>query len=168
MKINFYPESDLENFKDAVLEYEKIWDENGSKIIESWEKHSGLKFRESYVNAVVVAGRVSNSHPLSLRHDLLPDGKKANLAYELGHRILYKRVSGMAKSSLDRHKFMNLTFRDVLEDIFGDEAMRIIEWESNRPDDKYKKAWDWALSFSDIERKDRFNKILAGDLSLLN
>ena len=112
---------------------------------------------------------MSASHPLSLRYNLLPDGKKETLTHELGHRILYKRVPGMGKlSSLDRHKFMNLIFYDVLRDIFGEDTVRLIEWEEKRLDTKYKEAWEWALSFNDEERKDRFNKILAGDLSLLN
>ncbi len=167
MKINFYSDSDLEDFKEAVLEYEKIWNEDGFKILESWEKHTGLKFRESHINAIVWDG-MSMSHPLGLRYNLLPDGKKATLAHELGHRILYKRVSGMEKSSLDRHKFMNLMFYYVLKDVFGDAMTRIIEWESNRPDTKYKEAWDWVLNFGDENRKKRFRGILEGDLSLLS
>ncbi|OGN07373.1 MAG: hypothetical protein A3B86_01320 [Candidatus Yanofskybacteria bacterium RIFCSPHIGHO2_02_FULL_38_22b] len=92
MEIKFYPDSDLEDFRESVLEYQKIWDENSSQIISSWESHSGLKFRESYINAIVWDG-ISASHPLSLRYDLLPDGKKDTLAHELGHRLLYKRLS---------------------------------------------------------------------------
>lgn len=169
LKISFYPESDIEDFKQAVSEYENIWNQDGERIIKSWEEHTGLKFRESFINAVI-GGTRSHSHPLHFRYNYSANQKKAALIHELGHRILYKLIPGMGRASgLEHHKLLDLVLGDVIKDVYGDDLLKeTIEWEGSRLDKLYKEAWDWALSFNPEERKDRFKKILSGDLTLLN
>ena len=67
LKINFYPESNLKDFTEAVKVFQQIWVEDGEKITQKWEEVTGLKFIETEINAVV-ADLKSCSHPLTLRY----------------------------------------------------------------------------------------------------
>lgn len=163
MKINFLPESDFQDFNDAVKKYRDIWNEDGNKIISAWERNTGLNFNEKEINAVVFDG-ISHSHPLSLRFNVEENTKKSILIHELGHRILYKRVKGMGKATkLDRHKFLFLILYDVFTELYGESFTKeAIVWDSNLNSDN-KVAWDWILKFDTLTRKKIFNEILKGE-----
>jgi hypothetical protein len=53
LKINFLPDSDLDDVTEAVTDYEHIWSLDGGKIIQVWESMSGYKFKETFINAVI-------------------------------------------------------------------------------------------------------------------
>lgn len=165
LKINFHPDSDLEDFHTGVAEYEKIWKEEGERITTAWTKITGLNFRENFINATVFHCR-GYSHPLTLRHTLDLGRKKAVLVHELGHRLLYKLIKMGAQSSLLRHKVLFLALYDVLVDLYGDEfAQETVAWDKELDkkfgNNIYSEAWDYALSFSPEERKREFLKSLA-------
>jgi hypothetical protein len=166
MKIHFHPDSDLGDYAEAVSHYEQIWKEDGSRIVAAFQKISGLGFRETLIHATVFEG-ISHSHPLSLRHNLSLADKRATLVHELGHRLLYKRVKGLAKSSMDRHKFLFLILGDVLTDLWGEEMLAGTIQRDKALDPEYGQAWDWALGFGAKERQERFKRILGEDLSAL-
>lgn len=167
LNINFYPDSDLGDYTQAINEYEEIWRIDGKKICDQWEKITNLSFKESTINAIVANLR-SGSHPLTLRSDITVDQKKIILIHELGHRILYKRVNGMKSvDSFGHHKFLYLVLCDVFEDLFGKEfLLKAIEYDNTLPD-LYANSWKWALAYSKEERLNLFNRILNGDLSII-
>lgn len=167
LEINFLTESNLENYSNSVEEYNKIWAEDGSRIFSAWEKATNLKFKETFINAVVADLR-SSSHPLTLRYDYELDRKKSVLVHELGHRILYKRINGMRSvDSTGHHKLLNLVLPDVLMDLYGDDfLLKTIEFEKQLSQ-VYKDAWNWSLDFTKEERTSLFEKVMAGDISLI-
>ena len=164
-------ESDWQDYSEAVAEYEKIWAEDGEKIVNAWEKQTSLKFKETEINASVIEGK-SFSHPLTLRNTLPSSQKRITLTHELGHRLLYFRVEGMARDSLTRHKFLYLVLGDVLTEVYGAGALEEARASDKKlqdqfGEDKYTKSWDFALAFSQEERQKKFQAILSGDLSSL-
>lgn len=161
MHITFHPESDYLDLSSSIKEFEEIWKAEGEKIVKVWEQNTGLKFKETVINAIVFDG-ISHSHPLSLRYNYDLNRKKSVLVHELGHRILYKRVRGMGKaSSEDHHKFLFLVLYEVFVELYGEAfAEDAVLWDSNLPRDEYKIAWEWALKFPKDERKKMFNEII--------
>ncbi len=171
LKINFYPESDLKDFNEAVKIFQQIWTDEGEKIISKWEEITGLKFVETEINAVV-ADLKSCSHPLTLRYSNEFDIKKSALIHELGHRILYKRKSSAGnKTTFERHKFLFLVLYDVFHELYGkDFTEKIIAWDSELGKDTgqsmYESAWQWALEYkTKEERQKTFKEILSGQYS---
>ena len=167
LTINFCPESDKQDFSQAISEYVQIWQEDGEKIVNALEKHTGLQFQESYIDAFVIDG-ASWSHPMKLRYSLTFDQKKYVLIHELGHRILYKRVAGMGEvSSLARHKFLFLVLGAVIKELYGDTFLTDAVARDCGLQEKFKLAWDWAFGFSDEEKQRIFKEVLNGNLSLI-
>jgi len=173
LKINFYPESNLKDFTEAVKVFQQIWVEDGEKITQKWEEVTGLKFIETEINAVV-ADLKSCSHPLTLRYSNELDIKKSTLVHELGHRILYKRGSSAGdKTSFERHKFLFLALYDVFLELYGQEfTSKIIAWDSQLGKDKgqsmYEDAWQWALKYKTKEERQKvFKEILSGQYAFL-
>lgn len=158
MKIIFHADSDFEVYEEAARHYQQIWDTEGDKIVTSWQKHTGLTFREAFINAIVFDGK-SHSHPLSLRHDVDLERKKAILIHELGHRLLYRRRKNKG-DSLERHKFLFLVFYDVLTDLYGESFARETVAFDNQLNELYKDAWAWALQFDKNERQKKFQEML--------
>lgn len=157
-KIIFHEDSDSVDVKLAVQEYQKIWDTEGSKIVSAWEGKTGLKFRETFINAIILEGR-GQSHPLCFRASLTSDAKKATLVHEMGHRILRKRIKLPEFNSLENHKNLDLCFYDVLTELYG-KTFADLTVESESKHALYKDAWDWALSFSKDERQKKFRDLL--------
>ncbi|MEK7646501.1 MAG: hypothetical protein AAB381_02300 [Patescibacteria group bacterium] len=169
LKINFYPESDLKDFAEAVTIFEKMWQEEGERITDTWERVTGLKFIETEINAVV-ADLKSCSHPLTLRYSNEYDFKKSTLVHELGHRILYRRESSAGnKTTFERHKFLFLVLYDVFCELYGQEfTYKVIAWDSSLGKDKgrsmYEDAWQWALQYKTKEERQKiYKEILSGE-----
>src|SRR5687768_8545378 len=123
MNITFYPDSDDQKLITATEEYKKIWVQDGKRIIVVIEKVSGLKFKESFINAIVYEG-ISNSHPLALRSSYDVAIKKGTLIHELLHRLLVgNKVHIDSNSSnnvsLEVHKVLDLILYDIWIELFG-------------------------------------------------
>ena len=163
LKINFLPESDLFDFTEAVKEYEKIWNDDGVKIISVWKNVTGLQFKENFINAIVFKG-VSFSHLLNLKYNADNATKKAHLVHELGHRILSGVIERKWKDSLESHKVLDLLLYDVFEDLYGkDFADTQVKYDKSKDfqPEVYITAWDWALQFKTREeRQKKFKEIL--------
>lgn len=159
MKINFFPDSNRQDFSQAVTEYENIWKQHSDKIINTWEEVTGLSFKESEINAIVYEGR-SQSHPFLLRANIDIERKSTVLIHELGHRIIYKRQNISEINSLENHKTLFLVLYEVFEKVFDTGvADRAVEWDYvNLSPEVYKTAWDWALNFSKEERILKFRE----------
>lgn len=159
MKMNFIPDSDRQDFSQAVTEYQEVWMQYQDRIISVWEEVTGLKFKESEINAIVYEGR-SQSHPFLLRSNLDIERKATVLVHELGHRIIYKRQTISEINSLENHKTLFLVLYEVFEKTFGTAvADRAVEWDCvTLSPDVYKAAWDWALEFSKETRSEKFKE----------
>ena len=167
LTINFYPDSDFWDLGEAVEKYRSWWKKDASKIIKSIEGVSGLKFRETYINAVVFRARFSSqSFPLSLRADVDDTLKVAILIHELCHRLVVGNGVKLLKLGikteegriLERHKVVDLILYDIWVDLYGKKfADKAVLAEANsQKTNVYKKAWKWALSMSMGERQKLF------------
>jgi len=58
IEINFLPDSDRKDrypqVEQGIIEYEKIWKEDGERIVKTIENLSSLRFKENYINVVVL------------------------------------------------------------------------------------------------------------------
>ena len=163
LKINFLPDSDLINYSKEIVEYEKLWEKEGEKIVKTIEKISKLEFQETQINATIYYGSLpSRSRPLSL---MIKDSKERRLSilvHELGHRIISGNLRRKnIKIRMDAHKLLDLILYDIWTDLYGKEfADNAVKWERKILREEYRKAWDWALTFSKEERVEKFCKLL--------
>ncbi|MDE1975249.1 MAG: hypothetical protein KGI49_01925 [Patescibacteria group bacterium] len=163
INITFLPDSDLDDVNEGIKDYENIWKSDGLLITASLENHSGYRFKETHINAIVYGMKTSRSHPLSLNSNLGHEVKKMTLVHELGHRVLmpprrlkYKDAKEYP-SSLDNHKVLFLFLYDAYESIYGkDFADSAVKRDSEQLNGLYKEAWDFALSFK--TKEDRLKK----------
>lgn len=151
--------------------YQEIWEREGEKIVEVVEKISGLKFKESFINAIVFQAKFpSQSYPLCLKADYPEDRKISFLIHELSHRLLagngvgprQKKFKSEKSKKLAVHKILYLILYDIWTELYGEKfAKESVESEINiSGDEVYKKAWKWALSLSKKERKEKFLALL--------
>jgi hypothetical protein len=165
LKINFLPESDLRDYSKILIEYEKLWKKEGKKIVETIEKVSKLKFKETEINAMVYFGSLpSRSRPLSLMVKDSTERRLSILIHELTHRVISgnsKQQKGKAITSFEVHKMLDLILYDIWVRLYGKEfAEGAVGWEKEIPGKEYKKAWEWALSFTKEERETKFSKFI--------
>ncbi len=90
ISIKFIPEIDNTDFVESCAEYTDIWQINGAQIIEKLESISGLKFRDTRIEAILIDG-ISKSgrsvtDPMKLRYNYPKEVKLGTLIHELGHR----------------------------------------------------------------------------------
>ena len=91
--ITFVPQSD--SFAAATHEYERLWADEGARIVAAMEQVSGLSFvypafADTAITAIVFEGMSNSGYresPMHLRASYTPDTKKATLIHELGHRV---------------------------------------------------------------------------------
>lgn len=166
--IDFVADSDLEGvaYAEAAEKYQDIWASEGTRIVSGLERATSLRFRETYIHAVVYSG-VSQSHPLCLRAEYPESVKLGTLIHELGHRLAHApghpRVqfpSDRRPSSEELHKNLDLFLFDVWTQLYGDGfAQEQLAVERSRTP-MYADAWDWALSFDRDTRGDLFRQSL--------
>jgi len=167
LRIYFYPDSDIKNLWPAVKKYQEIWRRKGKRIIEIVEEISGLRFKETFINAIVFQAKFpSQSYPLCLKADYPDERKVSFLIHELTHRILagngirprQKKFKSEESKKLAVHKVLYLILYDIWVELYGEKfAKESVESEiSISGTEVYKKAWKWALSLSKKERKEKF------------
>jgi hypothetical protein len=160
VKIRFSPDS--EPLAAAAKEYQALWRAEGDKIVKAMEQVSGLKFKESEIEAGVFEGVSYSGYPgrspMRMRASYPADTKKATLIHELGHRHLAQLEKRPA--DIDEHRVLFLFLYDVWEKLYGKEfADAQVEVEKKRRG-IYPEAWQWALSMSKKEREKKFEEIV--------
>lgn len=162
------PTLDLEGaaYAEAAEQYQTLWAREGTRIVSGLEAATSLRFRETYIHAVVYSGP-SHSHPLSLRAEYPDSVKLGTLVHELGHRLVHgarnPRVhvsSDRRPSSKDLHKNLDLFLYDTLTQLYGDEfAQEQLAFERDLTP-MYADCWDWALAFDRDTRAELFRQSL--------
>ena|SRR2546425_8906222 len=161
VSIRFSPAS--EQFAEATRAYQVLWEAEGTRMIATLERVSGLRFPEREIEAIVYEG-ISRSgavgSPMRMRASYPPETKKATLIHELGHRHLAQLPR--RPPELDEHRVLFLVLYDVWEHLYGkgsaDEQVAVEQRRQGVYD--YKTAWEWALAQSQEERAKRFQAIL--------
>jgi hypothetical protein len=161
VRVAFRAQSD--SFGPARDEYDAIWRAEGSRIIATMERISGLRFdsppyADTSIVAVIFEG-VSNSgfrdDPMHLRASYPSDTKKATLVHELGHRLQV----GVARPGEDEHEVLFLWLYDTWVALWGRafaDAQVLVERARRGP---YPKAWDAALALDSAARAERFRAL---------
>ena len=153
------------SFTADAKEYQKIWKEDGKKIIRTMEQVSRLKFIDTAINVIVLESP-SNSgdniqSPLKLRASYVYDTKKAALIHELGHRLFFAVKN--FPPTYNEHNALFLFLYDVWVTLYGqkfaDEQV-LVEEERSNPRNDYRTMWQTALSMSKEERKTNLKRIL--------
>ena len=140
----FVPESQV--FAYATAEYQSIWNSEGKRIVETYERISGLKFTKTTIQVIVSLDRSESGlgdTPMRLNATLAPNVKRSTLIHELGHR-------------LDTHKALFLILYDVWADLYGATFADNAVQASRAGSQDYDLAWTWALSFSAEQRASQF------------
>lgn len=167
LQINFYPESDKKKFIDATKEYQELWKKEGSKIIETIEKISRLKFKTKFINAIIFDGGQSYSYPLRLRYDYPYEKKKGMLIHELCHRLMLdnnlktEKQTKLSEFTRKIHQRIFLILYDIWAELYGETfAKDQVAQEIQSSDPSYKQAWKWALSFNRLMRLRKFENLV--------
>ncbi|MFA5080614.1 MAG: hypothetical protein WC472_03265 [Candidatus Paceibacterota bacterium] len=142
MKIIFnylgFPEKS--NIIRAIDDYEKIWKEEGTLIIEKIQTHSGMKFVVEEIQAYVHEDK-SQSHPLLLRASYSYEFKKATLIHELLHIILVDNKIKY-KDPLTTHIELDKYYYDILMDMYGKKFLNMVIQKESGFGGMYKQAWE--------------------------
>src|SRR2546426_7126567 len=107
VSMTFTPQD--QTFAGAAEAYRRLWVDEGSTIIESMERGTGLTYMENHVNAVVFEGPSSSGagdRPMYLRASYPADVKKATLVHEHGHRLIAQLKN--RPTDLDEHRVLFL------------------------------------------------------------
>ena len=139
----------------ASLDYRRIWDADGARIVAALETTSGLAFDPARIDVIVSDNPPMTSldgRTIRLRAHYSADYKKATLVHELGHSLA-TRLRGRA--GLDDHRLLYLFLYDAWTDLEGaDFADRMVSIERRIPGGAdYDGAWNWALAMTRPERQ---------------
>ncbi|MEI6490781.1 MAG: hypothetical protein WCO16_03395 [bacterium] len=161
--IRFIPIFEDAEFIEATKEYEAIWEKEANRIIEVFNKVTGLSLLENRIACVVYEGMSMSGGTVNdlmkLRASYNSDEKKGTLVHELSHRLVLNIKNH--PEDLNSHQVIYLFLYDTWIELYGEEfAKKMLEIEKRRTD-MYKKAWEWAMSFSKQQRKQKFADILS-------
>lgn len=156
IELRFIPIFKDQAFTIACTEYERIWAEDGERIVATLEKYTGFTLNEERIAALVYEGPSfsgRNEHDaMKLRASYYHDTKKGTLVHELAHRLTFHIDHEDSEAC---HRFLFLFLYDVWEELYGTAfADANVAIESARSD-MYQRAWEFALELSPSERRAR-------------
>lgn len=167
MKINIY--TDENKFLMHTREYQIIWQMEGEKIENAFNKILGLNFNEKSIKLLINYGAndanlsgETKSEIMNFRYN--NRSKIGTFLHELSHRIVMEyKLMEIAKKKFgieEVHELIDLFLYDIIELLYGSESAKLrVEYESNFEDEIYKKSWLKALSFTFEERQNILKKI---------
>lgn len=168
MKLNIFTDDDKYNMH--LQEYIVIWEKEGHRIIESFEKIIGLQFKEKEIDLLINSGfNDSNSSgdkigdKMHFRHN--NRCKIGTFLHELSHRFIteydLENVSKRVMEFDDIHEIIDLFLYDVIVDLYGRDAADMrVEYESSFEEPEYCNSWKKTLKLSFEERQDLLKKII--------
>lgn len=169
------PTGDLE-LTLATARYEHFWQAHHVEILSAFEHHTSFKFKQRQITVKATEKRISwagdRYHPMELtRHRTDEELIGINLIHELAHRLLSGNYIKYQDSNnyvypedyyvYHEHCYIDLFLHDVWTDVLGKEAAdRALEAERNNGYPPYRKAWDWAMSKTYVERQKYLCKLI--------
>jgi hypothetical protein len=160
LQLNFTASAD--SFRAATEEYRAIWAKEGSRIVASMERISGLRFEKGPVDVSVYEG-VSYSGapggpPMVLRASYPEPTKRGTLVHELAHRL-----ANDVKVPVDHHELIFLFVYDAWVDLWGqafaDDQVAIESKRTGIVD--YAAIWKKTLALPAPERADRLKEFIS-------
>lgn len=160
LQINFA--ASAESFGAATQEYSDIWAADGSRIVATMERATGLRFEPGPIRAVIYEGPSFSGfgeRPMQLRASYPPATKRATLVHELGHRLM----GDLVPADVDHHSIIFLFVYDVWLELWGqtfaDEQVTV-ERARTGSLANYDKLWTEALALTAAERARRFKQFV--------
>ena len=151
-----------ESFGAATQEYRDIWMAEGSRVVRTIERATGLRFEPGPIRAVIYEGPSFSGYgerPMQLRASYSPATKRATLVHELGHRLM----GDIVPADVDHHSIIFLFVYDVWVDLWGqpfaDEQVTV-ERARTGSLANYDKLWTEALALSAAQRARRFTQFV--------
>ena len=167
MLINIY--TDNPKYEMHRKEYEIVWNTEGQRIIDSFEKIIHLPFTEKEIKLLINEGKNNSNSSGDNINDIMHFRynnrcKIGTFLHELSHRIIMEHnLLEKAKKIYDIsdiHEVVDLFLYDVIEDLYGKETANLrVEYESNFEESVYKDSWVSALNLTYKERQSRLKKI---------
>jgi hypothetical protein len=161
VRIRFVTEAD--SLAPAAREYERLWADEGARMVAAMESVSGLRFdgsiyADTSITALVVERASSSGYrerPMEMRASYPPDTKRATLIHELGHRL----QSNLFRQGEQEHGPLFLWIYDVWSLLYGPafaDAQVEVERRRRGP---YPAAWDSAMALTAEQRAARWRAI---------
>ena len=142
----------MAELQDAADDYQRIWAEEGARIVEALESRSGVSLAESRLRVQVIEAASysgDTQRPMRLRASYSEDLKHGTLVHELGHR--YLQAMSLAHSPLSEHQKLNLLVLPVWRALWGSEFAEAQIRAESRWSADYARAWRWARALSEEE-----------------
>jgi hypothetical protein len=163
LTLRFIPIFEDPEFLIATQEYEEIWKQSGTDIVQTYKELTGLDFIEERIAIVIYEGMSLSGRftgdimKIRASYDTL--NKKGTLVHELGHRLIAQLKN--RKPEIDEHQTLFLFLYDVWVKLWGQEfADTMVISESARTGYyDYASAWQWAQSLSLKDRTLYFEEI---------
>jgi hypothetical protein len=163
VRLEFRSTSD--SFAAARAEYEKIWAEEGQKMIAAMELTSGLRFiYPQYADTAIVVTVIeapANSGfrdrgGVTMRASYAADTKRTTLMHELGHRLM----AGLFTRDEEEHDELFLWLYDAWVLMYGDATADEQVAIEKRRNERYVIAWNAALAHNANERAAAWRRVL--------
>lgn len=166
-RLTLHFSAEAEKHADAAKQSQKIWDAEGSRIVDALEAATGLKFEPQTIQVILhegpsVTGSRDGPMRLNVAHPV-----RMSLPHELGHRLTNSYVpaehTGLARA-LEAHKLLDLYLYDVWVKLYG----KNFAAESVATERSWKalgfqfidSAWEWALSMTEAERAAKLRELV--------
>ena len=168
MNINIYTDDNKYNMH--LQEYKIIWENEGQRIIDSFEKITTLKFKEKELDLLINSGlNGSNSAGETISDKMIfrcnNRCKIGTFLHELSHRFIIEYdLENVARKVMefdDIHEVIDLFLYDVIVDLYGKDAADMrVEYESNFDEEEYRLSWEKTLKLSFEERQELLKRII--------
>ncbi len=173
MKINVY--TDKEKYNMHTKEYEIIWESEGQRICDAFEKIISLPFTEKEIKLLINEGKNNSNSSGDTLDDIMHFRynnrcKIGTYLHELSHRIIMEHdLLNKAKKIYDIHdihEVVDLFLYDVIEELYGKETADMrVEYESGFEEEVYKTSWVDALNLTFEERQNKLKEIIKVDIN---
>jgi len=173
MKINVY--TDNEKYNMHTKEYQIVWELEGQRIYDAFEKIITLPFTEKEIKLLINEGENGSNSSGDSIDDIMHFRynnrcKIGTYLHELSHRIIMEHdLLNKAKQIYDIkdiHEVVDLFLYDVIEELYGTKTANLrVEYESNFEEEVYKNSWINALNISFEERQAKLQEIIKVDIN---
>jgi len=151
----------------ATKAYETIWQQDGERIVQSMEQHTGLHFKQDEIHVTVHDGQSMSGMDgvpmrLNVRNASLNEKRNA-LVHELAHRLLFGNgLYAPDGEGPDADEIRVFLFQgDVLEQVYGREVYDFwadVSTDTHSPD--HGRLVSPILALTSLERHQKINQFV--------
>lgn len=162
--------TDNEKYRMHCEEYKIIWEKEGKKIQDAYEKVLHIPFKEKEIKLLINSGKDGSNYSGDTINDEMNFRynnrcKIGTFLHELSHRIImeYDLFSKGKKlyNYKDIHEVVDLFLYDVICNLYGEESANMrVEYESGFEEETYRTSWEEALSKTYEERQEIIKRIM--------